>query len=180
MVLLGNHRSRYNRFPAAKSACRLCANRVRLRHGCDHAQTTNLRHMLHLDCPHWSQIRDVWNGRFENSRRRSLRLPPGDGCKVTSHGEPGVHQQRFSAMLMQRTISTLLWLSGAGGAFALGCLLVIVADDGNIHAAALIAFFWTAALLAGAIHHFVGRADTSHRHRREPLAGPRPGACLPG
>src|SRR3981081_2630139 len=60
----------------------------------------------------------------------------------------GGSQQRFSAMLAQRTVSTVLWLSGAGGAFALGCLLLIVADDGNIHAAALIAFFWTAALLA--------------------------------
>jgi hypothetical protein len=92
----------------------------------------------------------------------------------------GGSQQRFSAMLAQRTVSTVLWLSGAGGAFALGCLLLIVADDGNIHAAALIAFFWTAALLAGAIHHSVGRADTSPRHHRQPLAGPRQGASLPG
>src|SRR5882757_5316959 len=52
----------------------------------------------------------------------------------------GGSRKHFSAMLTQRTVSTLLWLSGAGGAFALACLLVIVADDGNIHAAALIAF----------------------------------------
>jgi hypothetical protein len=35
-------------------------------------------------------------------------------------------------------------------------------------------------LLAGAIHHFPGRVETSYRHHRKPLAGPRSGASLPG
>jgi len=57
---------------------------------------------------------------------------------------------------------------------------VIVGEEGKIHAWALIAFFWSAALLAGAIHHFPGRVNTSYRHRHKPLAGPRSGASLPG
>ena len=83
-------------------------------------------------------------------------------------------------MLTQRTLTGLLWLAGAVAAFALGFLLVIVGEDGKIHASALVAFFWSAALFAGAIHHFPRRVETSYRHRHKPLAGPRSGASLPG
>ena len=64
-----------------------------------------------------------------------------------------------------RTLTGLLWLAGAVAAFALGFLLVIVGEDGTIHAWALIAFFWSAALLAGAIHHFPGRVQPFDRYR---------------
>jgi hypothetical protein len=83
-------------------------------------------------------------------------------------------------MLTRRTVTALLWFAEAIAVFALGFLLAIVGEDGKIHAWALIAFFWSAALLAGAIHHFPGGVNKSYRHRRKPLAGPRPGACLPG
>ena len=83
-------------------------------------------------------------------------------------------------MLTRRTVTALLWFAEAIAVFALGFLLAIVGEDGKIHAWALIAFFWSAALLAGAIHHFPGRVNTSYRHRHKPLAGPRSGASLPG
>ena len=84
-------------------------------------------------------------------------------------------------MSMRHRLTALLWLLGAAGALALSTLWAIAAGSGKISAFALVVFVWSAALLAGLVHHITQQDQVDrYRSRREPLAGPRSGAELPG
>jgi hypothetical protein len=68
------------------------------------------------------------------------------------------------------------------GLAAFGALISGVAQGGPLAAWALVLFFWLAAVLAALAQATVQRQDPVSRYvsRHEPLAGPRPGAELPG
>jgi hypothetical protein len=68
------------------------------------------------------------------------------------------------------------------GFAALCALIVSLAQGGPMAAWALVLFFWGAAVLASLAQAILQRQDPVSRYlsRHEPLAGPRPGAELPG
>jgi hypothetical protein len=84
-------------------------------------------------------------------------------------------------MSMRGKLTLLLWGVAAAAAFAVSALGVIAAQDGKLSVWALVAFAWSAAMLAGLGHHLSQHdAATRYRQHHKPLAGPRPGAELPG
>jgi 4-amino-4-deoxy-L-arabinose transferase-like glycosyltransferase len=84
-------------------------------------------------------------------------------------------------MSMRQRVMAVLWLIGAAAALTLSTLWAIAASNGKVSAWALVAFVWSAALLAGLAHHLTQPDQLDrYRSRRKPLAGPRPGAELPG
>lgn len=75
----------------------------------------------------------------------------------------------------------VLWGAAAAAALAVSVLAVAAAQDGKLGVWALVAFAWSAALLAGFGHHLTQQDPISrYRQQHKPLAGPRPGAELPG
>jgi hypothetical protein len=91
-------------------------------------------------------------------------------------------------MQMARSLTIfLLWLLGSGVAFAVSVLCVLSADDGKVHAAALISSIWGVALIRasslfsglasslpkGAAPPASSRSETGsfHFRRREPMLG---------
>jgi hypothetical protein len=74
-------------------------------------------------------------------------------------------------MQMARSLTIfLLWLLGSGVAFAVSVLCVLTANDGKVHAAALISSIWGVALLAGAFHNLprLAAAEGRSAARLEP------------
>lgn len=68
------------------------------------------------------------------------------------------------------------------GLVAFCALIVGLAEGGQMAALALVLFFWGGAVLASLAQAILQRQDSVRRYlsRHEPLAGPRPGAELPG
>jgi hypothetical protein len=68
------------------------------------------------------------------------------------------------------------------GFAALGSVIASLAQGGLMAAWALVLFFWGAAGLAALAQATIQRQDPMSRYlsRHRPLAGPRPGAELPG
>jgi hypothetical protein len=72
--------------------------------------------------------------------------------------------------------------AGIGCLVALAAMLARAGESGRIGAWALVVLYWGAAVLAALVHYIAQRQDPVDRYlaRHRPLAGPRPGAELPG
>lgn len=84
-------------------------------------------------------------------------------------------------MSMRWELHVVVWAVAAAGALALSVLSLMAAPDGVPGVWALLPFMLTAGILAGLVH-VLARQDPATRYHLEhkPLAGPRPGARLPG
>jgi hypothetical protein len=89
--------------------------------------------------------------------------------------------QRVRIMSLRQRLAALLWLLAAAGGFALSTLWVIASPSGQMSAWALVPLVWTAALLA-LVAHNLNQYAMRRRYfsQQRPMAGPRPGAELPG
>ena len=89
--------------------------------------------------------------------------------------------RRVRILSLRQRLAALLWLLAAAGGFALSTLWVIASPGGQLGAWALVPFAWTAATLA-VVAHNLNQYATRRRYfaQPRPLAGPRPGAELPG
>jgi hypothetical protein len=80
-------------------------------------------------------------------------------------------------------LTALLWFFAAAGAFGLGTLWII-AHGGSLGGVwPLLLPVLCGALLLGAVAHVLKHTQsalTRYRSQHKPLAGPRPGAALPG
>jgi hypothetical protein len=85
-------------------------------------------------------------------------------------------------MLLHKFLAALLWPVAVCAIIAVMGLWLVDTQSGKISAWAIVPFFWGAALLAGVVHYVGQLRDPIGRYlaRHKPLAGPRPGAELPG
>jgi hypothetical protein len=85
-------------------------------------------------------------------------------------------------MLLQRILGAALWLAAGAAVLIVYVVWLVDAESGKVSAWAMLPFFWGAALVAALAHYLSQLRDPVSRYmaRRKPLAGPRPGAELPG
>jgi hypothetical protein len=85
-------------------------------------------------------------------------------------------------MQLHKILAAMLWPLAVLVAFAIGTMWVVDTQSGKISAWAILPFFWGAAVLAIVVHYLAQWRDPLNRYltRHKPLAGPRPGAELPG
>jgi hypothetical protein len=89
-------------------------------------------------------------------------------------------EQKEISMPTGRKVTIALWALGAAIALALTGVSVLMAGEGLLPPWALVAFMWSAAMVAGLAHHLAAPDPcTRYRLRHKPLAGPREGAQLP-
>jgi hypothetical protein len=85
-------------------------------------------------------------------------------------------------MTMHRGLTAVLLLVAGAAILVAVAAWPLGVQSGKVSPAILVAFFWAVALVA-MLAHFLsqgGDALTRYRLRHKPLAGPRPGADLPG
>jgi hypothetical protein len=85
-------------------------------------------------------------------------------------------------MLLHKVLRAVIWPLAALAAFAMCALWFADTHGGKVSAWAILPFFWGAALVALVVHHLGQLRDPISRYlaRHKPLAGPRPGAEIPG
>jgi hypothetical protein len=85
-------------------------------------------------------------------------------------------------MLLQRILNAALWLGAVAAGLVICAVWLVDTQSGKISAWAILPFFWGAAAFAVLVHYLGQLRDPIGRYlsRHKPLAGPRPGAELPG
>ena len=85
-------------------------------------------------------------------------------------------------MFLHKFLTAALWASAVAAGLILCAVWIVDTQSGKISAWAILPFFWGAALFAVLVHYLAQLRDPISRYlaRHKPLAGPRPGAELPG
>jgi hypothetical protein len=85
-------------------------------------------------------------------------------------------------MGLHKILAAMLWPLAVLLAFAMAVIWVVDVQSGKLSAWAILPFFWGAAIVAIVVHYLGQWRDPLTRYlaRHKPLAGPRPGAELPG